>query len=70
MIMILAMTFVGGIATLPGPVVGAFILTFLAEILRPIGPGRFVIYGVVIIISVFFLPGGLISLREKFKKVS
>lgn len=67
MIMILVMTSVGGHATLLGPVIGAFVLTFLSEILRFLGPGRFVIYGVFIILSIFFLPGGLASLKDKFK---
>ncbi len=56
---LLVMGLFGGIGTLSGPVLGAFILTFLAEYLRGLEDYRFLIYALVIIFTVLFLPRGL-----------
>jgi branched-chain amino acid transport system permease protein len=56
---ILVMGLFGGIGTLAGPVLGSFTLTFLAEYLRDLETYRFLIYSLIIILAVLFLPGGL-----------
>jgi len=50
---------VGGLSTLNGPVLGATVLTIVDELLRPAGWFRVIFFGVVIILTVLFLPGGL-----------
>lgn len=64
---ILVMGLFGGIGTLIGPVLGAFVLTFLAEMLRDLAHYRFLIYGLIIITAVLFLPGGLAGGLDKIK---
>jgi branched-chain amino acid transport system permease protein len=58
---------IGGIGTIWGPVIGAVVMTPLGEYLRfylgTIQQGlNYVVYGVVLIITVNFIPGGIISL--------
>ena len=58
---LLAMVIVGGIGTMPGPVIGAIVLTVLPEALRGIGDLRFIVYGLAMTAAVLFLPGGLMQ---------
>ncbi|MFV0353371.1 MAG: branched-chain amino acid ABC transporter permease [Oscillospiraceae bacterium] len=68
----------GGIGTVWGPVLGAFVMTMINEYSRSnfarISGLNLVIYGVLVIIIVLFLPDGLISLvkrlnpKNRFKK--
>jgi branched-chain amino acid transport system permease protein len=58
---------IGGIGTIWGPVIGAVIMTPLGEYLRvylsTIQQGlNYVVYGVVLIATVNFIPGGIVSL--------
>lgn len=66
---ILSILLVGGAATLWGPIVAAFAITFLSEALVNLGPWREIIMGMMIILVVVFYPGGLWAaiqeLREK-----
>ena len=59
MIEIMAMTFIGGLGTFLGPVLGAFILTVGLEYLRFLGDYRFMTYGILIVLVVLFMPQGL-----------
>jgi branched-chain amino acid transport system permease protein len=68
MFSVLIMGLFGGIGTLLGPVLGAFILTLLAESLREVGNYRFLIYGLVIIFTVLFLPRGLAGGLKRLRK--
>jgi len=61
----LAMLVVGGIGTIAGPVIGAAILGFGYEYLRALHDLQMVIYGLIILIFVLFLPRGLVTLKEK-----
>jgi len=62
----------GGIGTIWGPVLGAFVMTFINEYSRSrfarISGLNLVIYGVLVIIIVLFLPDGLISLAGKRRR--
>lgn len=60
-IMILVMGMLGGLGTLEGPILGTFVLIFLSEYLRDFGQFRYIIYGGLIILSVLFIPGGLVT---------
>ena len=65
MVLVLAMTLVGGLGTFIGPVLGAFLLTFAGEGLRDVGDYRLLIYGAVIVLVTLFAPRGLASLAER-----
>jgi branched-chain amino acid transport system permease protein len=70
MILIVAMTLVGGLATLLGPIIGAFALTLGIESLRAVGDYRLVIYGALIIVVIMFLPRGLASTWETLGQIA
>jgi len=50
---------IGGIGTLAGPILGAFILVPLSEFLREFGPLRIVFYGLILVVCVVALPEGI-----------
>jgi branched-chain amino acid transport system permease protein len=55
---------VGGAATYWGPVVGALIMVFLAEVIRSlpyIGAAHQTIFGVILIFIIMFLPNGIVG---------
>ena len=56
---ILTMTILGGINSLFGPVIGAFIITLLPELLRSFKDYRAVANGLILVLIVLFLPKGL-----------
>ena len=60
---ILSYALLGGIGTPLAPVLGAFILTLLPELLRGFSDLRLVLNGVIIVIAVLFLPGGILPWR-------
>ena len=56
----IAMALVGGIYSTIGPVLGAIILGLSSEYLKLIMPyGHLIIYGVIIVVVVLFLPNGV-----------
>jgi len=64
-IYILIYMVVGGEDKFAGPILGAFILTMLPEVFRPLQEYRPIIFGALVITIVFFLPQGLIALPER-----
>ena len=60
---ILSFALLGGIGTPIAPVLGAWILTLLPELLRGLADFRMVFNGVIIVIAVLFLPGGILPFR-------
>lgn len=72
MVFVLTWAIVGGTATFYGPILGVIVLTILNEVvLRELGMDqvRPLIYGLILIASVLFLPKGLESLVPKFGAV-
>ena len=66
-IMVQIQAMVGGTASIiAGPLIGAIVLTALTEFLRATAGLQPLIYGAVIMIIIFFLPGGLESLGPMF----
>ena len=59
----------GGLGTLAGPVVGTVVLTIIWEGLKATGLtfGRYVIVGFILILTIIFLPKGLVNLPEKIR---
>jgi branched-chain amino acid transport system permease protein len=62
MISILIMVVLGGKGTVFGPVIGAFVFTFLPEYLRIAKGLRLPIFGLILILGIVFLPKGIITL--------
>jgi branched-chain amino acid transport system permease protein len=58
-IMPVAAAVVGGAGTFAGPMLGAFILVPLSEILRALGALRIVFYGLFLVIFVVAVPEGI-----------
>ena len=61
----------GGLGTLAGPVIGTVMLTIVWEGLKATGItfGRYVIIGFILILTIIFLPRGLVSLPEELQKL-
>ena len=62
---ILSYALLGGIGTPLAPVLGAWVLTLLPEVLRGISDVRLVVNGVIIVVAVLFLPNGLLARRMR-----
>lgn len=60
-ITVITMVYVGGMTSIYGAVGGALLLTLMTELLRDFGEWRLLIYSVVLILILFFLPGGLVA---------
>jgi branched-chain amino acid transport system permease protein len=68
-IMILIMSTVGGIGSaVAGPVLGAMVLSPVGDYLTTVLAGaKPFIFGIIVVVIIFFLPGGLISIRERIR---
>jgi len=62
---ILSYALLGGIASPFASVAGAFILTLLPEVLRPLHDVRTIVNGLIIVIAVLYMPRGLVTWRPK-----
>lgn len=60
---------IGGMGTVPGPIIGALVMTPIGEYLRSTFAGQqglnFLIYGIVLVVVVMAMPGGLMSAIRK-----
>ncbi len=61
----IAASVLGGIGTLVGPVLGAFILTPLSEMLRAFGALRIVFYALILVGFIVFKPEGLMKYLQR-----
>jgi branched-chain amino acid transport system permease protein len=57
--LILTMLVVGGMGSIPGPVIGAIFLVILPELFRFLAEYRGVIYGIILIATILFRPQGI-----------
>jgi branched-chain amino acid transport system permease protein len=62
---ILSYALLGGIGNPLAPVLGAWVLTLLPELLRGVSDFRLVLNGLIIVAAVLFLPNGLLAIRMK-----
>ena len=60
-ISIITMSVVGGIGTIVGPVLGAYLLVVLNEFLRAIGDLRLLVYSGLLVVILLFLPKGIFA---------
>jgi len=66
----LTMAFVGGRGTIIGPIVGAVFFVVLKEwLVLNVGEYHLIVFGVLFILVVLFLPGGLVEAWERIKQV-
>jgi ABC-type branched-subunit amino acid transport system permease subunit len=63
-----AMVELGGVGTLIGPVLGAFVIVFGNEFLRLAGTFRLALLGAMICLTVLFFPGGLMELIARAER--
>lgn len=64
-VLILCMVVLGGMASIPGVIVGALILILLPEYLRVFSDYRLLVFGAILVIMMVFRPGGMIPKRRK-----
>jgi len=68
---LLVFCLIGGLGTLVGPLIGAFILTIVSELLHGLAFPRLVIYGFLLIIIIIFLREGIAGgVRKLWLKVA
>jgi branched-chain amino acid transport system permease protein len=60
-VQILAFAVLGGSGFWLGPIVGAFILSFMPELLRFLKENRGVVNGIILMLTIIYLPDGLVS---------
>lgn len=63
-IRIFMMMIIGGVGNIAGSLLGSFVVYILPEILRPLQDYYYMIWGIIVILVMLFLPGGLISLGK------
>ncbi len=63
---IMSMSLLGGLGSLPGSYIGAIVLAVLPEVTRGLSTYRYLIYGAIIVVTMLFLPNGLMG-RINFK---
>ncbi len=68
-IIYLTMIVVGGMGSILGSIIGGATLSLLPEILRGFREFQELLFGAILIISLIFLPNGIVGLYEKFRKV-
>jgi len=56
---------VGGPLHFAGPIVGAVVLTIIPEFFRATGAYQMLIYGVILVLSMIFIPQGIVGLVEE-----
>jgi branched-chain amino acid transport system permease protein len=63
------MAIFGGMGQFYGPIVGAAIFAYLEEILLTRFPYYYMlIFGIILVVAIMYLPGGLVGLVEKWRK--
>ena len=68
--LVLIMAVVGGIGSIIGPVIGAYILTLANESLRFLGEFRLLIYSGAVVVIILFAPKGLLDIfTHTFRRV-
>jgi branched-chain amino acid transport system permease protein len=70
-ITLLTMVVVGGMSSVLGSLLGAVLLTLLPQALTALEGGETIVFGMILVITLIFLPNGLVpSLRDRFAKQS
>jgi branched-chain amino acid transport system permease protein len=54
----------GGSGTIAGPVIGAFLVVFLPELLRFADSFRLILYGLILVLATIFMPVGIVGIGK------
>jgi branched-chain amino acid transport system permease protein len=68
--LLLGMIVVGGLASIPGAIIGAVIFTVLPELTRSFVGVTNIIIGLAVVLIILFRPHGIISIFDRFKSKS
>jgi branched-chain amino acid transport system permease protein len=66
--LVISMVVIGGMGTLPGPIIGAFLVEVGSEALRSIGVAHLLVFSALMILVVRFFRGGLWGLVERIAR--
>ncbi len=66
--LVIAMVVIGGMSTLPGPIIGAFIVEVGDEALRSIGVAHLLVFSLLMILVIRFFREGLWGLVERLRR--
>lgn len=66
---LLSMVLLGGTSTVYGPILGAFVLTFVSEFMVSLGPWRYLIIATIIVVVLLFFPDGALSAFKRLIQV-
>jgi branched-chain amino acid transport system permease protein len=66
--MVLAMVVLGGIGSITGSILGAFLLILLPEVLRPLADYQDIFYGALLVAMMVFRPQGIMG-RVKITEI-
>jgi len=71
-VVFLVMLILGGSSSIGGAILGAVLLTFLPEVLRPLKTSYIMVYGAAVVVMIVFMPKGLmgifLGLRSRFER--
>ena len=62
----LSMVLVGGTSTIYGPVLAGVVMTYVSELMSSLGPVRFMIVAVIIVVTMRFFPQGIWGLINQY----
>ena len=65
-VLVLCMVILGGMGSIPGSILGAFIIVILLEYLQPLGDYRLLVYGLLLTIMISYYPQGIIGILNYF----
>lgn len=66
-LMVMVMLSVGGLGRFPGVILGAFLITIGNELLREVGQYRLLLLGLAVVLTILFLPGGIVEVYDRFR---
>jgi branched-chain amino acid transport system permease protein len=64
---VLLFVVLGGLGTISGPIVGAIVVTLLGEVLHYLAAFRLVVYGLVLVLVIIFMPQGIVGSLQKLR---
>lgn len=68
MVLLVAYTVIGGVGSVWGPIIGTVLLTFTSEMLRELHAYEVLVYGLVLILTMLFVPDGLVSIPGRIAR--
>ncbi len=69
MVLLVAYTVIGGAQSVWGPVIGTLVLSVTSELLRELHHYEILVYGLVLMLVMLFLPDGLVSLPGRLTRL-